>query len=348
MPKPSQTLNATHVPTQRTARATGRNLRNGIISLAIFSALVVALLLAVPGLRAAAEQITDANPWWIALGIVSEALSCAGYVVLFELVFGKMAGRLSARLPLSELAVNSVVSAGGLGGIALGAWVLRSRGLSLESIAKRSIAMFLLTSVVNVSAVVLIGLPMWLGLIEGSTRPLLTLVPAMIAAAAIVGTLALAAWARQLTETASAPTGSLRATLNALAGGVEETLSLMRTRDWRLIGAIGYWLFDNLVLYVALLAYGKAPSFGVVAMAYLVGMMANTLPIPGGFLAIEGGLVGMLLLFGVKPAYVVIAAVLTYRAISLWLPSLVGTLAFLSMRREIGKPLEPAAGGAGV
>ena len=79
-------------------------------------------------------------------------------------------------------------------------------------------------------------------------------------------------------------------------------------------------------------------------MAYLVGLMANTLPIPGGFFAVEGGLVGMLLLFDVRPASVVIAAVVLYRAISLWLPALIGTVAFLSLRREI--VAAPAVAGA--
>jgi hypothetical protein len=37
-----------------------RRLRNSIISLAIFFALVIALLLGVPGLRAAADRISDA------------------------------------------------------------------------------------------------------------------------------------------------------------------------------------------------------------------------------------------------------------------------------------------------
>jgi uncharacterized membrane protein YbhN (UPF0104 family) len=77
-------------------------------------------------------------------------------------------------------------------------------------------------------------------------------------------------------------------------------------------------------------------------MAYLVGMLANSLPVPGGFLAVEGGIVGMLLLFGARPASVAIAAVVVYRAISLWVPALIGSLAFLSLRREIGKPAAPA------
>ncbi len=56
---------------------------------------------------------------------------------------------------------------------------------------------FVLTSAVNVAAVVLIGVPMWLGLLPGSQDPLLTLLPAIAALATIAGTLALAAWARR-------------------------------------------------------------------------------------------------------------------------------------------------------
>jgi uncharacterized membrane protein YbhN (UPF0104 family) len=61
--------------------------------------------------------------------------------------------------------------------------------------------------------------------------------------------------------------------------------------------------------------------------------------------AVEGGLVGMLLAFGTRPAAVVIAAVVIYRAISLWLPAVIGSVAFLSLRRDIGKPLAPALPG---
>ena len=158
--------------------AHSRTLRNSIISLAVFFGLVVALLLAVPGLHSVAEELTDANAWWVAAAVVLELLSCAGYVVLFGLVFGMLGKRLVSRLSLSELAVNSVVSVSGLAGLALGAWVLRSKGVSVQRIAKRSVLIFVLTSAVNVGAVVVIGVPMWLGLIPGSRNPLLTLLPA--------------------------------------------------------------------------------------------------------------------------------------------------------------------------
>jgi uncharacterized membrane protein YbhN (UPF0104 family) len=322
-----------------------RTLRNSIISLAIFFALVVALLLGVPGLDAAADRIERANVSWIAVGITLEVLSCLGYVVLFELIFGRLGRSLSSRLSLAELAVNSVVSVSGLAGIALGAWVLRSKGVSVERIAKRSVLIFVLTSAVNVGAVALIGLPMWLGIIPGSRNPLLTLLPGMAAVLTIAGTLALAAWARRAAAERHFDGGRFTVALVAVSGGVEDALGLIRAHDWRLLGALTYWLFDNLVLYACLASFGSTPSFWVVAMAYLVGMLANSVPVPGGFVAVEGGLWGMLLAFGVRPSAVAIASVVVYRAISLWIPAIIGSIAFVSLRREIGKPVVPVAPG---
>jgi uncharacterized membrane protein YbhN (UPF0104 family) len=321
--------------------AQSRRLRNTVISLAVFFAIVAGLLLAVPGLRAAGEKITDAQWGWVAVGVALELLSCISFVVLFGLVFGRLGRRLSSRLSLAELAVNSVVSASGLGGIALGAWVLRSKGISVERIAKRSVLLFVLTSVVNVTAVVAIGVPMWLGLLPGSRNALLTLLPAAAALATILGTLAAARWARRAAERRSGEQGRAVVALVAIGGGVGDAVAMIRRHDWRLGGAVGYWLWDTACLWACLAAYGSRPTFWVVAMAYLVGMLANSIPIPGGFFAVEGGLVGMLLLFGVRPGSTVLAAVVTYRAISLWIPALIGTVAFLSLRGEIGKPLRP-------
>jgi uncharacterized membrane protein YbhN (UPF0104 family) len=322
-----------------------RRLRNGLISLAIFFGLFVALLLAVPGLRSVADRISDANVPWVMVGIALELLSCAGYVVLFELVFG-MDRRFSLRLSLAELAVNSVVSVSGAGGIALGAWVLRTKGVAVERIARRSVLMFVLTSAVNVGAVVLIGVPMWLGWLPGSRNPLLTLLPAGLAFGAIVATLAFAGWAERLATRRVPRGGRAHAALIAVGEGVYDAVRLIWRGDWRLLGAVGYWLFDTLVLYVCLLAYGPTPELWAVAMAYLVGLFANSIPIPGGMLAVEGGLIGMLVLFGVRPASAVFAAVVTYRAISLWLPAAIGSFAFWTLRHDIGEPVPAGAGGS--
>jgi uncharacterized membrane protein YbhN (UPF0104 family) len=307
----------------------------------VFFAVVVVLLLGVPSLDEATDRIGHGDVPWILAGLGLELLSCLGYVVLFELVFGRLGRSLSSRLSLAELAVNSAVSVSGLAGIALGAWVLRSKGFPIDRIAKRSVLVFVLTSAVNVAAVIVIGVPMWLRVIPGSTNPLLTLLPAAAALLAIAGTLAAASWARRAAARRRLKHGRVAVALVAVSGGVEDALGMIRQHNWRLLGAVGYWLFDNLVLFACLAAFGRAPAFWVVAMAYLVGMLANSVPVPGGFIAVEGGLVGMLLLFHVRPASTVIAAVIVYRAISLWLPAVIGSVAFLSLRREIGKPAAP-------
>jgi uncharacterized membrane protein YbhN (UPF0104 family) len=212
-------------------------------------------------------------------------------------------------------------------------------------VARRSVLLFVLASSVNVAAVVVIGIPMWLGLIPGSSNPLLTLLPAVAGIAVIAGTLALATWARRVGAESRRAGSATAVAMTALGEGVYDALRLLRAHDKRLLGALLYWACDNLVLYACLSAVGHAPSFWVVAMAYLVGMLANSVPVPAGFIAVEGGLVGMLLLFGARPASAVLAAVVIYRAISLWVPALIGSLAFLRLRHEIGQPAASQATG---
>jgi uncharacterized membrane protein YbhN (UPF0104 family) len=52
----------------------------------------------------------------------------------------------------------------------------------------------------------------------------------------------------------------------------------------------------------------------------------------------------MLVLFHVRPVKEAVAAVVIYRAISLWVPALIGSVAFFGMRREIGEPLAATSG----
>ena len=54
-------------------------------------------------------------------------------------------------------------------------------------------------------------------------------------------------------------------------------------------GAIGYWLFDNIMLYATFRAFGEDPSIGLVFMGYLVGQLGGLLPIPGGIGGVDGG-----------------------------------------------------------
>jgi uncharacterized protein (TIRG00374 family) len=95
-----------------------------------------------------------------------------------------------------------------------------------------------------------------------------------------------------------------------------------------------WWGFDVAVLYACFAAFGAPPPVAVVIVAYFVGTLANTLPLPGGIGGVEGGMVGALAAFGVDPGFALVA-VLAYRAFAFWLPILPGAVAFASLRRTV-------------
>ena len=99
-------------------------------------------------------------------------------------------------------------------------------------------------------------------------------------------------------------------------------------------GSIGYWAFDNAVLWATFHAFGLSPPLTVILMGYLIGQLGGLLPIPGGIGGIDGGLIGTLIVYG-APAAGTAAAVLAYRVILFWLPLIVGGIAFASLRRDM-------------
>jgi hypothetical protein len=86
-------------------------------------------------------------------------------------------------------------------------------------------------------------------------------------------------------------------------------------------------------------ALGAPPSLAVVVLAYFVGQVANTLPIPG---AVSGGMVGVLLAFGVE-ADLALASVLAYRSVAIWLPAPLGLVALGGLRRTFARWAEEDA-----
>jgi uncharacterized protein (TIRG00374 family) len=107
-----------------------------------------------------------------------------------------------------------------------------------------------------------------------------------------------------------------------------------------LLGALGYWAFDNAVLWATFHAVGIVPPLTVILMGYLIGQIGGLLPIPGGVGGIDGGLIGTLIVYG-APAAAVGAAVLLYRVILFWLPLVGGAIAFTSLRRGLERPDRP-------
>jgi uncharacterized protein (TIRG00374 family) len=117
--------------------------------------------------------------------------------------------------------------------------------------------------------------------------------------------------------------------------GTVEAGKILRTgRPSVLGGSIGYWFFDNAVLWATFQAFGVSPPLTVILMGYLIGQMGGLLPIPGGVGGIDLGLIGMLIAYG-APAAATAAAVLAYRIILFWLPLVLGGIAFALLRRDM-------------
>jgi uncharacterized protein (TIRG00374 family) len=309
--------------------------RLGLI-VALLAALVLVAFLA-PGLETVQRRLGEADPGWLALAVVLEALSCASYVLMFRPVFcPRLSRRTTTEIALAELAVGSLVPTSGASGLAFGAWILHREGMPDEQIARRSVAFLEIKSAVNFVAVAIIGALMALG-IGPHQSLLLTALPAALSVAFLGAVAALSHLGpgEDPGEEASKLRRATHAARAAVGTGTEEALRLLRHPDWRLVvGSIGYWAFDNAVLWATFKAVGATVPLSVIAMGYLIGQLGGVLPLPGGIGGIDGGLVGALVVYGAQAADAA-AAVLAYRIILFWLPLLAGGIAFALLLRAL-------------
>jgi hypothetical protein len=206
-----------------------------------------------------------------------------------------------------------------------------------EQIARRSVAFFLIKGSVNFVAVAALGILMAVGLLGPHQSLWLTAAPAGLSLAVIAVVVAVPRLGpgEPPGEDASRVKRAIAAARRAIIGGAAEAVELVRARDVPLVlGAIGYWAFDNAVLWATFHAFGSPPPLTILLLGYLIGQLGGLLPIPGGIGGIDGGLIGTLIVYG-APAAQTAAAVLAYRVILFWLPLLVGSVSFISLRRGL-------------
>jgi len=117
--------------------------------------------------------------------------------------------------------------------------------------------------------------------------------------------------------------------------------TLLRHGGWRrvLLGALGNTGFDLLTLYLLFHAAGSPLPPDVLTTGYgLPLLLGKVVLLPGGLGAVEGGMVALYHALGV-PVPTAVLVVLSYRAISFWLPTLVGVpLVPLLERRTLRGP----------
>lgn len=87
---------------------------------------------------------------------------------------------------------------------------------------------------------------------------------------------------------------------------------------------------------MTLAAVGPLPPVAALVIAYLVGYLANAIPVPAGIGVLDAGLVGALTMYGLPLTHAA-AAVLLYHAVAFWSPALGGTIAYVPLRHRLPK-----------
>ncbi len=119
-----------------------------------------------------------------------------------------------------------------------------------------------------------------------------------------------------------------------------------RAAGLALVGAAGYWAASIGVLWASFHAFGVQVPLAVVVQGFFLGMVANLFPLaPAGVGAVDAGMIGAFVLFGI-PEETVFPAVLVFRLVAFWLPIPPGIIAFFQLRKTVhrweaeGLPIE--------
>jgi uncharacterized membrane protein YbhN (UPF0104 family) len=310
--------------------------------------LVVAYLVLrlIPTLNQALTSLKRVSWQWVAGAIVLEVLSETGFVVSWRRIVDPdkvlerdgRGWRMDQRVAWAQLGGGLVVPGGSLGGMGVGGWILHRFGMPTKQIAERQFNLSFLNTGVDALALIVFGFGLAVGIFAGEDKLLLTLLPAAIAACGVAAALFIAPRASSYASRLQARHAKIAHTITTLADAVNDTkrVLLHRGATTTVLGAVAYLGFDLLILWLALLAVHAHPSpgFAIVVMAYIIGALGGSLPLPASIGTI-GGIAGMLIVYGVhhNPA---VAAVLLHQAIGLLVPLAGGSVAYIIIRRELG------------
>ena len=301
----------------------------------------IALATTLPGLEELPAHLAGADPAWIAGALVLEILSTLSFSLAFHGAFERRSTpRTSASISLAVQGMNILLPAGGSGGLAVGAVILDRAGVPRGFAASRTVALFLVTSLVSFAAIIVAGVGVATGLLSGEAALIATLVPAIGATLVILG---VALLPRVIRADSERPDGRVRGLLwsarTHLSDGVDASVALIRSGDPLVIwGSIGYFVFDVAAIAAAFQAVGVGGlPVGLLILAYTLGHAGAIIPLPGSS---EGGLIGMFVLFGASLGGAT-AAVLAYRAVHAGVPMVMGMVGLADVRRLLrrGEPL---------
>jgi uncharacterized membrane protein YbhN (UPF0104 family) len=320
-------------PAARRIRIPRAVLVGGAVALA-----AAVVLTALPGAYAAIRdgigQIPHADAGWLLLAVGLEALSFLGHIVLFRAVFVDGDARVgygaSYEITMAGHAATRLFGAAGAGGVALQVWALRRAGISGRTVGARMVAFLVLLYSFYAVTVAVVGFGLWTGVLPGGGSPVLTVLPGALAIVIIGGALLSSRLAARLHLH-----GKPARAAATISDGIDGAFQIVKARDVRLLGGVAWWVFDIAVLWAAFHAFGASPPIFVITLGYFLGLIGNALPFLGSLGGVDGGMIGALVALGASVAPVAIAAVVVYRLISCWLPTIPGLAAYVQLRRRM-------------
>lgn len=303
------------------------------------------------GLGDAVGKLGEADPIWIAVAVVFSIASYATYIALFKAVVGGEDLRLTwnetYQINMAGVAATLLFSAGGAGGVALTYWALRKAGMRRREVARRMVAFVSLHYAFYPLALIVFGLLLRTGVVNGVNSVELTIIPAAIAGVMLVfGVLVTLIPADVEGKLMPHVRGEHMRSFVEWASGVPETLgegfrfalglfTHPRKGGLAVLGAAGFWAASIGVLWASFHSLGIHVPLAVVVQGFFLGMVANLFPLaPAGVGAVDAGMIGAFVLFGL-PEETVFPAILIFRLVSFWMPIPPGVVAFFQLRNTV-------------
>ncbi len=302
------------------------------------------------GLGNALGKLSEADPIWITIAIGFNVVAFGTYIVLFKAVVG---GALRLRwsetyeINMAGLAATLLFAAGGAGGIVLTFWALRKAGMRRHDVARRMVAFLTLHYAFYPLALILFGILLRTGVLNGKDSVELTIIPAGVAGLLLVLGLLVALIPPDLGrrvapfvhgERGRAIAATIARAPATIGEGFRFALSLFAHPSQgglAVLGAAGFWAANIGILWASFHAFGAHVPLAVVVQGFFLGMVANLFPFaPAGVGAVDAGMIGAFVLFGI-PEDTVFPAVLIYRLVAFWMPIPFGVVAFFQLRTRV-------------
>ncbi len=330
--------------------------RRVIQTVLVVVALLVGIYFLFPklvGLSGALAKLGDAEPIWIAIAIAFNVVAFATYVALFKAVVGGKSLRLTwaetYEINMAGLAATLLFSAAGAGGIALTYWALRKAGMRRRDVARRMVAFLTLHYAFYPIALIVFGILLRTGVLNGENSVELTIIPAAVAGLLLVVGVLIALIPPDLErrvapfvrgERGKAIANTVAQVPATVGEGFRFALGLFAHPSrggLAVIGAAGYWAANIGILWASFHALGVHVPLAVVVQGFFLGMVANLFPFaPAGVGAVDAGMIGAFVLFGI-PENAVFPAILIYRLVAFWMPIPPGIVAFFQLRKRVAR-----------